>query len=358
MGEPSSPVQLSGLILGNYRLEQPVEQHPWGPAFLARDKKGMAYLVRFIDLPLYEWAASERSERAIFLGRLQQEANRVALLRHPHILPLLDYGNHRGIPYLVYPYAQFPSLRSLLKRPVSSDLVSIGRYLDQIASALAYAHERAVLHRNLSTRCIFLQSPQHLMVADFGLMYMHQIGKQLAEIAHGKQQGPVYDGSSESSAPESLLNRPPEVATDVYALGAVLYRMLTGYPPFNGKTPEMVAQQHLSAQVPPLATWRPGLPAELDQVIGRALAKEPSARFQSPMALAEAYYQAVALGERPTRSYTMPGPLVPATSDPLGPGEPVQHAAQETGSGQKVSRRSFVVAGLGASAVAVIAAAV
>jgi serine/threonine protein kinase len=239
-----------------------------------------------------------------------------------------------------------PSLRSLLTRPVSTDLNSVGRYLDQIASALTYAHERTVLHRNLSTRSILLQADRQPIVAEFGLLYMHQLDLQLSNVAQNEQKSMTYEGSSESSAPELLLGKQSEVATDVYALGAVLYRMLTGSPPFVGKTPEAVASQHLHAQVPALRAWRSGLPTELDPVIERALAKEPSLRFQSPEALVEAYYRAVSLKKQPGSVAASIAPMPSASVETVSQ----DYAAH---SRTRISRRYFVAAGLVAGTVTV-----
>lgn len=291
MGERASLEKLIGAVLGNYRLEKLIEQNKWGPAFLASTRAGANFVVRFIGL---ENAHSEQSSDAqnahiVFLGRFQQEANRIAALQHPHILPLLDYGNYRGTPYLVYPNVSLTSLRGLLAQNVPTDLITIGRYLDQIASALEYAHQHAVIHRNLSTSCIFMQADRQLVVTEFGLLRIHELSREESQSARAY----TFDGSSESSAPEQLLGKPVDAYADIYALGAILYRLLTGQPPFPGKTREEVARQHLYAEVPPLKTWRSGLPVDLDSIIIKAMAKEPMQRYPHPLAFAQAYHRIV-----------------------------------------------------------------
>ncbi|MBE3558636.1 MAG: protein kinase [Ktedonobacteraceae bacterium] len=371
MSESSSLSRLAGTVLGNYRLEQLIERHRWGPVFLAKDKKGMACTVRFIGTPTPEKQDGPvTGDRIIFLGRFQQEANRIATLNHPHILPLLDYGNYQGIPYLVYPYTRFPSLRTLLAQNIPTDIASVGRYLDQIGSTLEYAHEHAVLHRNLSTRCIYLQNNGQMVVEEFGLLYIHDLSKESARpAADVGRAGYTYDGSSETSAPEQLLGKPIDASADVYALGVVLYRMLVGKPPFNGRTPQEVVQQHLYTQMPALTKYRADLPPELDGVVARALAKEPAQRYQHPAALVRAYFQVALPGETPRLTSVFAG-MPHAGKPPVAaeaPGWSVhvpQHTAHAAFNQQmrenrkSVSRRRFFVIAGAAGGVIVVAAAV
>ncbi len=303
MGEHPSTEKRIGAVLGNYRLEKLIEQSKWGPTFLASTRAGTNFVVRFMEL---QNARSEQSldGHIVFLGRFQQEANRIATLQHPHILPLLDYGNYRGTPYLVYPNVSLISLRGLLAQNLPTDLISVGYYLDQIASALENAHQHAVIHRNLSTSSIFMQADHQMIVTEFGLLRIHELSREESQPTRTY----AFDGSSESSAPEQLLGKPVDAYTDIYAMGAVLYRLLTGQPPFPGKTREEVARQHLYAEVPPLKTWRSGLPVELDAIIMKAMAKEQMQRYPQPIALAQAYHRIVA-PSKPYSALIAPQPI-------------------------------------------------
>ncbi|MBV9615766.1 MAG: protein kinase [Ktedonobacteraceae bacterium] len=309
--------QFTGATLGNYRLEQLIEQSKWGPVFLASSRTGTPYTIRFVGAHIQE-KELDTDAHIVFLGRFQQEANQVAALSHPHILPLLDYGNYRGRPYLVYPHIPLTSLRSLLAQSAApTDLKSVGRYLDQTASALEYAHEHAVIHRNLSTACIYIQANRQLTVGEFGLIRIYELSRQ-----DSSQTGKIFNGSSESSSPEQLLGRPIDAYADTYALGAVLYRLLTGHPPFSGKTREEVTRQHLYAEVPSLKLWRQGLPVDLDHIIIKAMAKEPMRRYRQPIIFAQSYHQIVA----PYEPYS---PLI--ASQPVTPVQ-VQSFAQTSAS--------------------------
>ncbi|MBA2391782.1 MAG: protein kinase [Ktedonobacteraceae bacterium] len=295
-----------GATVGNYHLEQLLEQSKWGPVFMASSRAGTSYVIRFVGTQFQENELNTDAH-IVFLGRFQQEANQVASLQHPHILPLLDYGNYQSIPYLVYPHVPLTSLRSLLAQNVPTDLNSVGRYLDQFASALEYAHQHAVIHRNLSTACIYMQANRQLTVGEFGLMRMYELS------LHEDQRTNKFSGSSESSSPEQLLGKPVDAYTDIYAMGAVLYRLLTGHSPFSGKSREEVTRQHLYAEVPSLKVWREGLPVGLNLIITKAMAKEPMQRYRQPVAFAQAYHQIVA----PDEPYSPINTVLPVTPFPM-----------------------------------------
>lgn len=303
--------KLTGAIIGHYRLEELVEQHPWGPIFLAKDKADKHYYVRFLGTPLIEERCSCPPEQhMIYLGHFQQEANRITSLQHTQIHPLLDYGNLEGTPYLVYPYTHMSSLRSLLNPQNTTDPRSVGRYLEQIVDALSYAHEQGILHRNLSTACIMLQANRRLLITEFGILRLRQ---QYWQHLHATPTTKYsFEGSSETCAPEQLLNQPVDASTDTYALGAVLYRLLTCHPPFEGKTREEVLRQHLYAQPSSLSQWRSDLSPDLDKVISKAMAKEPAQRFSDLYNVVDMYWHIVAPNEA-RRGRTSTKMAVPST---------------------------------------------
>jgi hypothetical protein len=271
-----------GATIGAYRLEELIGQSELGPVFGARgEAPGSSYLLCLIAIQ----PAMSANARAIYQSRFQQQAGHIATLQHPYILPLIDYGFQQDRPYVVWPYVAPRTLTARLAHNGPVDPLTAGRYLDQIAGALEYAHQHATLHRGLSTSSIYLQPDGRVVVADLGL-------RRMAELSYDDAHPFPLRDNYEACAPEQILNRRVDTYTDVYALGGVLYHLLTGHPVFDTANVEERYQQHLQAPVPPLA--RPGLPLGLDGLLATALAKDPEHRFRQPGALANAYHDIVA----------------------------------------------------------------
>ena len=387
MIEHQSFDKLVGTALGNYRLERLIEQNELGAVFLASKRsadgregiierrlassttarsaegpyKKTTYLLRVLAVPTDVTA----EDRMVYLGRFQREANQVAGLQNPYILPLLDYGNHQGTPYLVSPNLPVTSLSAVITQKGPLDVLVASRYLDQVATALEYAHEHAVLHRNLNTDCIFLKHDGNLVVADFGVMRMLELSR-----SDPSQMIALYGISlSSTPAPEQLLSKPVDTYTDVYALGAVLYRMLTAHRVFRGTSRGEIVQQHLQAPVPSISKWRSGLPSGIDGVIASAMAKEPAQRFRQPGALANAYHQAVAPDDKARKPFTVAAPPVPPPvaprfiegapqpyPGPIRPSPAARNISMSQGQKPISRRRALTLIGAGGGAAVAIAA--
>ncbi len=286
-----------GATLGNYCLEELTEKHAASSIYKARNTlSGALFRLRVIAVP----ADLKPEDRIVYLGRFQREANRVAALQHRCILPLVDYGMHsatgdsKGIswPYLVTPYLSMKPLSSLISQKGAIDVMLAGRYLDQIAPALEHAHQQTIIHGNLSTNCIFINQDSNLLVADFDVIHMLQEGNRFNRA--GIQKGVYGMDAASAPAPEQIHGQAIDTYTDVYALGAVLYLMLTGHRAFRAKTFEELMQLHLQAPIPSLTVWRNDLPKALDDIVARAMAKEPAQRYLHPAEVANAYHQVVA----------------------------------------------------------------
>jgi serine/threonine protein kinase len=225
---------LTGKKLQNYRLERLLGESQGESIFLARSTGGATtYLLHCLTRPSFE----TEQQRNSYLKRFQSLASRVAALQHPAIFPLLDYGIFQDIPYLVSPNKALRSLRRHLAICGPVKALTVDRYLEQIASALDYAHEHGVFHGRLTLDCIFVRLDGQLIIADFGVRALLELNAEGHLLTPGKG----------TYAPEQILGRPSSPSSDVYALGAVLYQLLTGKPVFAGNTTLEVAQQHLFA---------------------------------------------------------------------------------------------------------------
>jgi serine/threonine-protein kinase len=289
--------RLLGTTLGPYHLEQLGEWNELGPVFFGREAtSGTTYRIRVLAVS----PTLTPEELAAYPQRFAYQAQHIATLQHPYLLPLTQYGTAGEMSYAVSPYLAARSLTVRLRQSGPLDVVTAGRYLDHIAAALEYAHERNTVHRNLTTDEILLQLDGRIVVADFGVRRMIELGERR------DQRNPLRFVPG-GCAPEQLMGGTVDRLTDVYGLGAVLYQLLTGHPVFSGQTPEEIAEQHLRAPVPPLGAWRSGLPGELDALLAKALAKQPQDRFTQPGALANAYARIVS----PNNATRVPFTLAP-----------------------------------------------
>ncbi|HET8631588.1 MAG TPA: serine/threonine-protein kinase, partial [Thermomicrobiales bacterium] len=272
----------AGALDGRYRLERELGRGGFARVYLATDLRlGRAVAVKALDAQL----AAQAPERD-FAVRFDREAHAVAALHHPHILPVYDYGAAGGALYLVMPYVAGGSLADLLRREGPLSPARASHYLAQIAGALDYAHRRGVVHRDLKPANLLLDEGDRLLLADFG------IAKLLGEAGATTGQTGVV-GTPSYMPPEQFQGRvgPP---TDIYALGCLLYELLTGAPPYGGTT-EQVIYGHLYGAIPSLAERTGGrAPAALQPVLERAMAKWPEERYPTAGDLAGAVAAALA----------------------------------------------------------------
>ena len=205
-----------------------------------------------------------------FVERFLREARMVASLEHPNILPVYDFGEENGVPFLVMPYLPGGSLHDRLKAgPVPLAVAS--SWITQLAGALDAAHAAGVLHRDVKPANVLLDKDDRLFLADFGIA--KTLENQMGLTATGVVVGtPIY------MAPEQAQGHPANAATDRYALAVVAFEILSGRPPFEGDNVLSLMHQHVATPPPMLSKRVAGLPAGLDTVLSQALAKDPSQR--------------------------------------------------------------------------------
>ncbi|PJF36634.1 MAG: hypothetical protein CUN49_04365 [Candidatus Thermofonsia Clade 1 bacterium] len=221
-----------------------------------------------------------------FVARFRNEARVIASLQHLHIVKVFDYGNQGNIVYLVMELLEGGSLSRFLRQNGALPLKLATQMLNQISDALDYAHSRGIIHRDLKPDNVLLDHQQNAFLTDFG------IAKILGDTSSRTRTGMVM-GTPPYMAPELWRGEVAEVRTDIYALGILLYEMLTGTIPFRADTPYQMMHQHIYEAPPSLSAQGIDLPIGVDHVLAKALAKNPEQRFASAGQLAEAFREAL-----------------------------------------------------------------
>jgi eukaryotic-like serine/threonine-protein kinase len=274
--------QLIGQTTGTYQIQGILGVGGMSCVYQAFDTQ----LQRPVALKVLTKAASAQPG---FEQRFRQEALILARMRHPHIVQIYDFGEHNGALYMVQELLPGPTLEEWL-----NDLASLGQHLprqavltiiDELASALDGAHAAGVIHRDVKPGNAIWNAATALVLVDFGIA-------RSSIDAHGVTGTGAPFGTPTYMAPEQVRGLSVTPASDTYALGVILYELLTGSVPFDQALPMDVALQHIQAAPPPLRITRPDLPPAMEAVVQRALSKEPSERFQSAGELAAALVQA------------------------------------------------------------------
>ena len=213
-----------------------------------------------------------------FMQRFLREAKLFASLEHFHILPIYDYGEYDGMPFIVMRYLDGGTLQTRIKQgPLSPD--ETVRIIRQVADALDFAHSHGVIHRDIKPSNIMLDRQGNAYLTDFGIAKMGEGTSQLT--------GSGIVGTPAYMAPEQTKQGPPTPAADVYALGVTLFEMITGQVPFSADTPIAQILMHLQDPVPSLREASPGIPPELDAILQKAMAKSPRDRYEKASDLAK-----------------------------------------------------------------------
>jgi serine/threonine protein kinase/Tfp pilus assembly protein PilF len=285
--------QMIGRKLGSYTILRLLGSGGGANVYLA-DQPSM---FRQVALKVFTQEISKDSPAAY--TRFQHELQALASLEHLHILPVYEWGTTDSITYLAMRLAE-QSLDNYLVKSRPLPLPEVARMLDQVASALDYAHSKRIIHRDLKPPNILLDAQKNCLLADFGIAYLMETTAHLTPEK-------VIMGTPMYMSPEQILRAPITAQSDIYSLGMIAYEMICGDPPFQGTTAEVLAQQ-LHATPPPPSSCRPDLPAAASDAVLRALHKTPSARFESAQAFANVLV--VGLGSaRPTPPIVITTPL-------------------------------------------------
>jgi serine/threonine protein kinase len=252
---------------------------------------GMAVVFRgrhkVLGLPVaIKVLSTQFADHPTTIARFRLEAQSVARLRHPNILAVYDYGEEGDYAYLVSELVENGSLRDKLGAPLP--LPYVLTIATQVASALDFIHGEGVLHRDIKPGNILLTKDGRPVLADFGLAKILERPSELTDM------GTIL-GSPESISPEQVLGEEIDERSDVYCFGVVLYQMLAGSAPFVNEKPVRTIWAHAYAEVPSPRTYNPELSEEIEQVLLKALAKNPDERYQTAGELVQALKDASVL---------------------------------------------------------------
>lgn len=321
-------LSLEGRQLGNYTVTRRIRSGGMGAVYEGRQRTAFDRRVA-IKVILGTYATDPDMRR-----RFAREAKTVARLHHPHILPLIEFGDEQGVLYLVMPFIEGGTLTGYLRRHLP-DVHEVSTIFLQLLDAVEYAHDEGLIHRDIKSSNVLLESrrngPPYAYLADFGLVRTIQQAELESSYAGTPIPLDQVPGTPQYMAPEQTLGIVTP-STDIYALGVLLYQMLTGELPYNDPDDVEVIKMQLYAPVPNPCENDASIPAELGTLVTRAMAKHQEQRFANVSEFREAFLAAL---DRPIERVEEPyfeddeaafafgvQPALPQEAPPLPPRTP------------------------------------
>jgi len=265
-----------GTTLGHYRIVEKIGEGGMGEVYRAHDER----LDRDVAIKVLHEAVAQDAER---LARFESEAKAVAHLDHPNILAIHDFRTEDGVAYAVMELLEGEALREL----ISKDGITTGKaveYAQSIADGLAAAHDKGIIHRDLKPENVFLTTDGRIKILDFGLAKLKlpdaDLTTETPTATLDTDPGGLI-GTVPYMAPEQVQGQPADHRSDIFALGVVLYEMLTGHRPFGGSTTVETAAAILKEDPEPISVTAPAVSPVLGSVVSKCLEKRPEDRFSS-----------------------------------------------------------------------------
>jgi serine/threonine protein kinase len=249
--------------IGRYEVEDELGQGGMAVVFLARDP----YMQRQVAVKVLSYQLSTDD---LFQEYFQREAEAIAALEHPCIVPVFDFGWHGDQPYIVMRYMAGGSLKDRLgegRIPLSE----LARVVDRVAAGLDAAHEQGIIHRDVKPSNVLFDASGEAHLTDFGL------AKFLERSAEEKED--IFAGTPEYMSPEQVCSGDIDGRSDVYGLGALLYHALAESPPYKADSPTLTATAHVTEPVPDILAVRTDLRSAWGEIISKAMAKDPCDRY-------------------------------------------------------------------------------
>lgn len=320
-----------GTRVGRYEIVAEIGRGAMGVVYQARDPK----IDRLVAIKTICLIGRETQDEAEYRERFFMEAKTAGRLSHPGIVTIFDVGEELETrePYIVMEYVAGQSLSKLLNAQNSKLPTGVAlRLAQELAEALDYAHSQGVVHRDIKPANILVTRDGHAKVADFGIARLN--------VVHMTQPGEIL-GSPAYMAPEQLSGEGVDARSDLFSVGVILYTMLTGFRPFQGNSATTVCFKVVNREPIPVSALASELPAELDRIVRRAMAKEPTERYQSGGELARDI-ETLREADKPTQSEEdlLPGLVASMENPALAKDAMPPDAATNPGT----NRDSFVAA--------------
>jgi len=303
---------LTGKTLGNYRIVERVGRGGMATVYKAYQPA----LERYIAIKVIHKQLAADDEQ--FLRRFQREAKAVASLRHPNIVQVFDFGTEDDVTYMVMEYLTGTTLKSVLnalaQKGDTMGQAEVLRIFQALAGALEHAHQQGMVHRDIKPANVMLTTKGDVILTDFGI----------AKIVGGTQYTATgaVTGTPAYMSPEQGCGERGNERSDIYALGVMLYEMVTGRVPFDADTPLAILMRHIRAPLPLPRQLNPNIPQAVEQVILKALAKTPNDRYQTVGDMVTALEVATAGQTAPVYKH----PPGPTKTQPMPQGRPVPWA--------------------------------
>jgi serine/threonine protein kinase len=314
-----SDSNLIGKNIGQYQISEQIGQGGMATVYKAYQPS----INRYVAIKILP---SQYAQDPNFVKRFEQEARAIAALEHPHILPVYDFGTQEGLTYMIMRYIKSGTLSNLMGQALPYERVV--RMIGDVANALDYAHKQGVVHRDIKPTNILIDNNGEALLTDFGIAKLMTSTEATQLTGAGNVLGtPAY------MSPEQAKGGRIDGRTDVYALGVVLYELLTGQQPYQAETPVAVVLKHVSEPLTLPRIINPNIPDPLEQVVVKAMAKAPEQRYQTAGEMQRALQQALRDIESGSRTVNMPSatsqpqtqnitgaaPVAPKTGGKIGP---------------------------------------
>ncbi len=302
---------LAGKILSHYYLLEQIGLGGMASVFIALDlERDQKVAVKVLSPHL--------AQTPQFRIRFRREIELLRTLQHPHIVPILDFGEEEGYAYIVMPYYAHGTLADRMKKGPLTPREG-ARVMDQLASALQFAHDHGVVHRDVKPSNVLLDEQGNAFLSDFGFARVEDKALSLT--------GAALVGTPAYMSPEQGKGEQIDPRSDQYSLGVILHQMTTGQLPFDADTPMGLVMKHVNAPLPPPRQISPNIPEAVEAVLIKALAKDPAHRFRSveemnrvfQRALADAIDASGRLIRRPIPPDLKKSLHIPATQSTLRP---------------------------------------